>query len=55
MLSDFKELSVIELEKPTTSGVHKWNMESITKITVDSRIKEDEEIKKIVDYYLGSL
>lgn len=49
---DFKLLSVIELEENTSSG-KKWNVNSIKKITVDSKITENIEIKKIVDYYLG--
>lgn len=47
---DFKLLSVIELEN---TAAKKWNVTSIKKITVDSKITENIEIKKIVDYYLG--
>lgn len=49
-LIDFKLLSVLELENTTNK---KWNVTSIKKITVDSKITENMEIKKIVDYYLG--
>lgn len=49
-------MSVLELIKdvePKENRIHKWNIESIIKYTVDSRIKEDEKIKKIVDYYIA--
>lgn len=48
---DFKELSVIEFL--VSNGKKDLNLKKIEKIKIDSGIPENQEIKKIVDYYLG--
>jgi 5'-nucleotidase len=50
--SDFRELSYIELD---FEGPSQLKVNRITKITVNSKIEENDKISKIVDSYLGDI
>lgn len=50
--TDFRELSLVEIS--TRKSDSKTCVNKIERYVIDSRIPEDEDLKSVVEFYLGN-